>query len=78
MKDINVESKTREFVSILNPHFQGKVNLLKLKRIAMFVFALCKVQTVSFEKLALKGSNKPGESKTLIYCGSRPDQERPR
>jgi hypothetical protein len=52
MKKINAEGKSREFVSILDTHFQGKVNLSRLKLIAMFVTALCKVQTVGFEKLA--------------------------
>jgi len=52
MENINVESKSREFISILDTHFQGKVNLSRLKLMAMFVFALCKVQTVGFEKLA--------------------------
>lgn len=52
MENINVESKNREFISILDTHFQGKVNLSRLKLITMFVFALCKVQTVGFEKLA--------------------------
>jgi len=52
MENINVESKSREFISILNTHFKGKVNLSRLKLITMFVFALCKVQTVGFEKLA--------------------------
>jgi len=52
MEKINVESKSREFISILDTHFQGKVNLSRLKLITMFVFALCKVQTVGFEKLA--------------------------
>jgi hypothetical protein len=52
MEKINVENKSKEFISILNTHFQGKVNLSRLKLISMFVFALCKVQTVGFEKLA--------------------------
>ena len=52
MEKINVENKSKEFISILNVHFQGKVNLSRLKLISMFVFALCKVQTVGFEKLA--------------------------
>ena len=46
------ESKSSEFISILNNHFQGKVNLSRLKLLEMFVLALCKVQTVGFEKLA--------------------------
>lgn len=52
MKKINVESKSKEFISILNIHFQGKVNLSRLKLISMFIISLCKVQTVGFEKLA--------------------------
>ena len=52
MEKINVESKSREFISILDTHFQGKVNLSRLKLMAMFVFALCKVQMVGFEKFA--------------------------
>jgi len=52
MSKINVESKSREFVSILDTHFQGKVNRARLKLMAMFVIALCKVQTVGFEKLS--------------------------
>ena len=52
MEKINVENKSKDFISILNTHFQGKVNLSRLKLISMFVIALCKVQTVGFEKLA--------------------------
>jgi hypothetical protein len=66
MENINVESKSREFISILDTHFQGKVNLSRLKLIAMFVFALCKVQTVGFEKLA-----NAFDSKTLAASSLR-------
>ncbi len=52
MEKINVESKSSEFVSIMNEQFKGKINLARLKLISMFVIALCKVQTVGFEKLA--------------------------
>jgi hypothetical protein len=58
MSKINVESKSKEFISILNTHFEGKLNLSRLKFISMFVFALCKVQTVGFEKLANAFDNK--------------------
>jgi len=51
MKKTNVESKSREFISILDTHFQGKVNRARLKLRAMFIIALCKVQTVGFDKL---------------------------
>ncbi len=37
---------------ILDPHFKGKINRSRLKLMSMVVIALCKVQTVSFEKLS--------------------------
>jgi hypothetical protein len=40
MEIINVESKSRKFILIFNTHFQGKVNLSRLKLIAMFVITL--------------------------------------
>ena len=52
MERINGKNKSKEFISILNTHFEGKVNLSRLKFISMFVFALCKVQAVGFEKFA--------------------------
>ncbi len=51
MEKINVESKSNQFKSIMDTQFQGKINLARLKLIAMFVFALCEIQTVSAEKL---------------------------
>lgn len=52
MMKINVRSQNTELISILNMQFQGKLNLARVKLIAMFVSSLCKVQTVGFEKLA--------------------------
>lgn len=52
MEKINVENKSKKFIAIMNEQFQGTINLARLKLISMFVFALCKVQTVGFEKLA--------------------------
>ena len=52
MEKINVESKNTEFISILDKQFNGTLNLARIKLIAMFICALCKVQTVGFEKLA--------------------------
>ncbi len=52
MEKINAECKNKEFISILNIHFEGKINLSRSKLISMFVFAPCKVQTVGFEKMA--------------------------
>ena len=52
MKKTKVSSKNTDLVSILNKEFSGKINLARIKLISMFICALCKVQTVSFEKLA--------------------------
>ncbi len=52
MKKTNVISKNNELVSILNAQFQGRVNLARVKLISHFIIALCKVKTVTFEKLA--------------------------
>lgn len=52
MKKTNAVTKNSELTSILNIHFKGKVNLARIKLISYFVIALCKVQTVTFEKLA--------------------------
>lgn len=52
MKKTNAVTKNSELTSVLNTHLQGKINLARLKLISHFVLALCKVQTVTFEKLA--------------------------
>ena len=52
MKKTNAFTKNSELTSVLNTHLQGKINLARLKLISHFVIALCKVQTVTFEKLA--------------------------
>ena len=52
MKKTNVVTKNSELSSILNTHFQGKINLARVKLISHFIIAICKVQTVTFEKLA--------------------------
>lgn len=52
MKKTNAVTKNSELTSVLNTHLQGKINLARLKLISHFIIALCKVQTVTFEKLA--------------------------
>ncbi len=52
MEKTNDSAKSSELNSILSSHFQGKVNLTRIKLISHFIIALCKVQTVTFEKLA--------------------------
>ena len=65
MKKINVVTKNSELTSILNTHFKGKLNLARVKLIAYFVIALCKVQTVTFEKLANAFDTKADASSSL-------------
>jgi hypothetical protein len=52
MKKTNAITKNSELTSVLNSHFQKKINLARVKLISHFVIALCKVQTVTFEKLS--------------------------
>ncbi len=52
IKNTKVEGKNTELVSILSKQFGGSLNLARIKLISMFICALCKVQTVGFEKLA--------------------------
>lgn len=48
-KDSN---KSNELTSILQSHLGAKFNLARIKLMAHFIIALCKVQTVTLEKLA--------------------------
>lgn len=57
-------SKNNDLVSVLSSHLGGKINLAHIKFISHFIMALCKVQTVTFEKLsnAFQTSAKPESS----------------
>jgi hypothetical protein len=45
--------KSKELTSVLHIHFkENSLYLARVKFIAQFIMALCKVQTVTFEKLA--------------------------
>jgi hypothetical protein len=52
MKKNNASDKSKELNSVLSSHFKGKINLARIKLISHFIMTLCKVQTVTFEKLA--------------------------
>lgn len=65
MKKTNAVTKNSELISILNTHFKGKLNLARVKLIAYFIIALCKVQTVTFEKLANAFDTKADTSSSL-------------
>jgi hypothetical protein len=50
--NLKVECKSTQLISILSEHLAGKMNLGRIKFFGLFICALCKVQTVCFEKLA--------------------------
>ena len=58
-----VESKSSELVSIF--HEQSGWNLARVKFFVLFISALCKVQTVGFEKLATAFDSKADTSSSL-------------
>jgi hypothetical protein len=51
-KELKVEYKSTQLIAILCKNFAGKMNLARIKFFGMFICALCKVQTVGYEKLA--------------------------
>lgn len=53
MLNPNVLNKSNELISTLSNNIDGKVNLARIKLISQFIIALCKVRTVTFEKLAI-------------------------
>ncbi|NOY50250.1 MAG: hypothetical protein GXO88_06795 [Chlorobi bacterium] len=65
MKNANVSCKDNDLVSVLETHFKGKLNLARIKFISLFVIALTKVRTVSFENLARAFDTQAEESSSL-------------
>ena len=65
MKNTNVSSKDSNLVPVLRGHFEGKLNLARIKFISLFVIALTKVRTVSFENLARAFDTQAEESSSL-------------
>ena len=51
-EDIKIKYKSTQLNSILLENLGGKMNLARIKFFGLFICALCKVQTVCFEKLA--------------------------
>jgi len=51
-KNLKVEYKSTPLISILSLTLAGKMNLARIKFFGLFICALCKVQSVCFEKLA--------------------------
>ena len=62
---IKTECKSSEIISILTQNFSGKMNLARIKFFGLFICALCKVQTVCFEKLATAFENEAAYGSSL-------------
>ncbi|UBM61385.1 IS4 family transposase [Candidatus Sulfidibacterium hydrothermale] len=65
MKNTNVSSKDSHLVSVLKEHFEGRLNLARIKFISLFIIALTKVRTVHFESLARGFDTQAEESSSL-------------
>jgi hypothetical protein len=51
-ENLKVEYKVTQLISVLSQNLTGKMNLARIKFFGLFLCALCKVQTICFEKLA--------------------------
>jgi len=60
-----VFNKSSELIDILSCHLSGKMNLAHIKFISLMLVALCKVQSVCFEKLVLGFESKAKKESSL-------------
>jgi hypothetical protein len=51
-RNLKVECKSTQLISVLSETLKGKMNLARIKFFGLFIIALCKVQNVCFEKLS--------------------------
>ncbi|KAA6323036.1 hypothetical protein EZS27_027482 [termite gut metagenome] len=65
-----VPDKNTKLIVVLHTHFGGNMNLARIKFLGLFICALCKVQTVGLEKLAVafEGGSKSESSLRRIQC----------
>lgn len=52
MKNTSLDSKDTTLISVLQSHFKGELNLARIRFICYFIKALCKVKTISYDRLA--------------------------
>ena len=64
-KDSKVSHKSSDLTSVLVEHFGKSLNLARIKFISLFICALCKVQSVCFEKLASGFENNCSSNSSL-------------
>ena len=48
----STDSKYTSLISVLQGHFKGELNLARVKLICLFITALCKINTINYDKLA--------------------------
>jgi len=65
MKNTNASRKDSNLVLVLETHFKGKLNLARVKFISLFIIALTKVRTVSFESLSRAFDSKAEDISSL-------------
>lgn len=64
-KNPKVHYKSSELTSVLSEYFGKSMNLARIKFVSLFVIAICKVQTVCFEKLSYRFDNGTNRSSSL-------------
>ena len=64
-RNSKVECKDTKIISILCQYFAGKMNLARIKFLGMLICALCKVQTIRFERLAAAFATKTKSNSSL-------------
>lgn len=52
MMNTSLSSKDTSLISVLQGHFRGELNLARVKLIALFITALCKIKTINYDRLA--------------------------
>lgn len=51
-KNTSLDPKDTQLLSLFTSHFQGELNLARIRLICLFITALCKVKTVNYSKLS--------------------------
>jgi hypothetical protein len=62
---LKAEHKSTQLISVLTENLAGKMNLARIKFFGLFLCALCKVQTICFEKLATAFETDAGAKSSL-------------
>lgn len=57
--------KSNQLTAVLCTHLAGNMNLARIKFLSLMILALCKVQTVNYEKLATAFDGKAGRNSSL-------------